>query len=311
MDARFKNIRRGVLGAGVLGMLGLFGYHLIHDNPERAELERELNALEGQLVQLKAIRRDQARYRQEHERVMEQLREGHRLFAEDLEVLSSSLAKSGTALKVQRPELPSDQVPRRYALPVRLTLEGTARDGLIPAFSAVAPRISSLARLELKPGGAWSMGLDCYAVVPLPPVGVPARSPPRWYSSLNDDLRQRITARQVEIDALRAELGDERDFGAKKRELEALSNVVEALAIERDDHQDLLKLLFLGDPILTSGTVTPSENGFKVQGLLAEGVDPASVPGRLSPAWKTASIGFHDRQLDLAVARAPKAPETP
>ena len=34
-------------------------------------------------------------------------------------------------------------------------------------------------------------------------------------------------------DALRAELGDERDFGAKKRELEALSNVVEALAIER------------------------------------------------------------------------------
>lgn len=294
-------------------MIGLLGYQFTTGNPERAELEKEITALDGQLVQLKAIRRDQARYRAEQDRLSEQLREGHRFFAEDLEVLSSSLAKSGVSLTAKRSEAPSSAPPRRYAetTPLSLTLKGRAKDNVFGAFAALDPMICSLTRFELEPTGAWTMGLDAQAFVAPSPDVIPARPPPRWYSSLNDDQRRTIAAKQAELDALRAELGDEKDFGKKKRELEALSRVVETLAAARDGHADLIQRLFLGDPILTSGTVTPSESGFKVHGLLAEGVDPASVPGRLSPAWKTASIGFHDRQLDLAVARAPKALKTP
>jgi hypothetical protein len=294
-------------------MLGLLGYQFSIGNPERAELDKEINALDMQLVQLKAIRRDQARYRAEQGRLSEQLREGHRFFAEDLEVLSSRLAQSGISLAAKRSEAQASPPPRRYfeTTPLSLTLKGSGRDSVFAAFAALDPMICSLTRFELEPSGAWTMGLDTQAFVQPSPDVIPARPPPRWYSSLNEDQRQTIAAKQAELDALRAELGDEKDFGKKKRELEALSRVIETLAAARDGHAELLQRLFLGDPILTSGTVSPAEAGFKVQGLLAKNVDPASVPGRIAPEWKAVTIAFHDRQLDLVAARVPKAPKTP
>lgn len=300
MDPQFRRARGWVLGTAAVAVLGLIGSDFLSSNPERLALEREITRLDGQLMYLKMGARDPARYAAEVDAMRARIQEGRRSFAGDLEVLSSSLARSGVAIVAERDgREESGRSPSNPTEPIRLELRAGERDRLVAALTLLHPRISRLERFRLEPGGAWTLEVTLYALLPLP---LPVDPPPpraRWYSSLNDDLRRLIASKRAQIEELRAKLGREDDFTIVQQELEALTKVIEGLAPVGDEHRELLRSLFVDAPIFESATVERSSSGFAARGTLAPGVETTSVQERLAPGWRVAQVNTHGRQVSL------------